>query len=617
MSIKKIKIYSNLLLGVLILLSFCVSAQIDSLQIEEVNGKSFYIHYVKKGNTLYSIHKKYNVPLEVLNDVNPGVKDGLSLGEKIYIPIPKNTTNDDGINGNYILHTIQKGQTLYSISKQYNVSQKDILAINPSLVNNFSVNKIIKIPTTQIKQESTDEQSNKESKYQTHLVKAHETLFSLSKLYKVSIDSIKLVNNGLTQGLKADEIIYIPIIKKKNAVNAILNPSINAVNNVSQLLFADSLIKKEQYTVALLLPFYVTENAKFQESKRALEKKEIFPKSKFAIDFYEGLKYGFSKLSNDSVQFKLLVYDTQGKDSARIHEILNKPELKEVDLIIGPLYSSNFKKAALFAKEHGINIVTPVKQSNKVLLGNPYVYKAIPSKTSHLSKLSEFLSDSLSKDLITAVYSKEKSKSFISTLTKFYNDKQLEATDSTLNTTIKSLKFSNSSSTYINTLSPSKNNVFVLFDLNEPNTTQLFSQLNSFINTKKNAEEYTITVICDESVLNYKGIDVNYFENLNLHVYADSYENTEDSLFNVFVKDFVVITKIYPNNQAVLGVEVATYFGGLLSEYGVNFSYYVPTYSPLSPTRSFKFVKTGVESGFENTNSIILRVKQFTLLHHY
>jgi len=65
--------------------------EMRSTKIEKINGKDFYIHLVKKGQTLYMISKAYNVEMNVIIQENPEVKEGLKAGQKLRIPLPGST----------------------------------------------------------------------------------------------------------------------------------------------------------------------------------------------------------------------------------------------------------------------------------------------------------------------------------------------------------------------------------------------------------------------------------------------------------------------------------------------------------------------------------------------
>jgi len=87
--LKKSIIYNLLLLAVIFITPELSFAQTDSLEVHTIKGKEYYIHIVEKGESLYFIHKKYDVPLEVIKKENPSVADGLSIGEKVFVPLKR------------------------------------------------------------------------------------------------------------------------------------------------------------------------------------------------------------------------------------------------------------------------------------------------------------------------------------------------------------------------------------------------------------------------------------------------------------------------------------------------------------------------------------------------
>ena len=84
-------------------------------------------HVVTKGETLYRISKIYDVEIEEIKKLNPECKKGLEVGQKLVIPQSKNNGKSEGA----VYHTVQKKETLYRISKMYNVSQDEINRLNP------------------------------------------------------------------------------------------------------------------------------------------------------------------------------------------------------------------------------------------------------------------------------------------------------------------------------------------------------------------------------------------------------------------------------------------------------------------------------------------------------
>jgi LysM repeat protein len=100
-------------------------------------------HTVIKGETLYSISKKYNITSEDILKANPEVKNGVQ--ENSIITIPKSEKNIVSAE-NVISHEIVAKETLYSISKKYNVSIEDIIAKNPSAKEGLIEGTLLVLP---------------------------------------------------------------------------------------------------------------------------------------------------------------------------------------------------------------------------------------------------------------------------------------------------------------------------------------------------------------------------------------------------------------------------------------------------------------------------------------
>lgn len=603
------------------LLNVEVFAQTDSLTVHQINGKDYYIHIVEAGNTLYGISKLYDTPVDVIKKENPSVLDGLSLGEKIFIPLKKNDATVNSINGNFILHTVEKGRTLYSLAKEYGVPQKDIMAINPEIEDEgIKEGQVIKIPIKEIKLENNPnlELPKETNKYKTHLVKQGETLYSLSKLYQVSIDSIQLVNNGLSEGLKLGETINIPILEKRiNNTGFVKNTLIHSVVDTLniELQVLDTISKKNSYKISLLLPFYVEENEEIAEKSSVLDEKKIYPKSRFAVEFYQGMVLALDSLSNEKVKFELSVYDTKGQDSLAIVKLLQKPELAESDLIVGPLYFSNFEMVADYANHQQIPIVSPVKQNNKILLGNPFVYKIVPSKLSLVDNLTKLAIDSFSNANLIAVehqYSKE--NQLAEHFAKQYNQLIINKQDTFLYSTVKKISISRADE-LIPQLKKNMNNVFFVPSTNSTFVTNLFSSLSNVLHTN-NYKDYQITLIGLEEWASFENIDLVYFDLLNVHIPVQQYINYNDEVAQNVISKYYQLTETYPTNTSFLGYDVGIYFGNQLITKGSTFYMFQPEVTN-GISFGLNFYKTGVESGFENTNTSIINYQNLVLKKVY
>src|SRR5690606_36539490 len=97
---------------------------------ETISGKKYYKHTVEKGQTLYSISRLYALDQRIIEAENPELKNGFKIGQVLNIPFDvseKKEVNTAVIDkSNYIKHIVEKEQTLYSISKKYNVTIEEI-----------------------------------------------------------------------------------------------------------------------------------------------------------------------------------------------------------------------------------------------------------------------------------------------------------------------------------------------------------------------------------------------------------------------------------------------------------------------------------------------------------
>ncbi len=172
------------------------------------NNVEFITHKVIKGDTLWSISKQYNISLElILAFNNIKNKDSLSIGQIIKIP------QDNLSAANHTSHIVKKGETLWTIARQYNLTMDSILTTNnitnPELI---SIGQQIKIPSYKdvtatpeknvtnqpvINENNSNNNINppKNAEPIIYTVKAGDNLWNISRKYGVSVEVIISVNN--------------------------------------------------------------------------------------------------------------------------------------------------------------------------------------------------------------------------------------------------------------------------------------------------------------------------------------------------------------------------------------------------------------------------------------
>lgn len=159
--------------------------------VEETIPGDYLIYTIKKGDNLYSIAKNYNITLDELINFNQQGSTLLHIGEQLLIPINNQTNNN-----NNIQYVIKPGDTLYNIAKRYNTNVDEIKRINNLNTNMLKIGETILIPGT--------------SNYQTYVIRTNDTLEGIALRYNTTVENIMKANNLLTDDVTVGQIILIP-----------------------------------------------------------------------------------------------------------------------------------------------------------------------------------------------------------------------------------------------------------------------------------------------------------------------------------------------------------------------------------------------------------------------
>lgn len=125
----------------------------------------------------------------------------------------------------FIKHTVLQGETIFQIAQKYKVTPYDIYQLNPDSQNGVKLNSILLIPVPSQKV-AVSKNANSVNTLKTHLVQRQETLYTISKTYKVTIEALTAANEDLLkEGLKTGQTIVIPSEdkNKKNGSTSIIS----------------------------------------------------------------------------------------------------------------------------------------------------------------------------------------------------------------------------------------------------------------------------------------------------------------------------------------------------------------------------------------------------------
>ena len=380
-----------------------------------------YISYkVKEGETIRDIAERINVKKTDLIRLNPDIGETPSTNSVIIIPNPEyqkkipliqesktdtttqqSESNEGSVTENntetentnqlpdstqivrtvfeYKTHTIQPGETVYRITKKYNISKNELIKLNPQFPrikdNYFDVGQVIKVKVAEKKVFYVSREEDLKN-HVTHEVKSKETVYGLTRFYNISKDDLIRLNPEypeiIDDNLGIGQILRIRPIEEKLDTDEV------------STMYLDSIVESNSIKLALLLPF----RAKEYDS---VSYKDIFDKKKnkkskgaarlanIVTDFYMGAEMAIDSLKKEGVNVDVSVFDT-GNRGKNIKNILEQDKLDDVDVIIGPFYS---KKAELIANDVNVPVVFPHFSKNQRDFSSSKIIKSAPDKEAH------------------------------------------------------------------------------------------------------------------------------------------------------------------------------------------------------------------------------------------
>ncbi len=555
------------------------------------DGKKFYLHKVDKKQTLFAIAKIYSLSVNDIVLENPDAIDGIKPGQILKIPFEKpkqkEVTKKPGEEkskikekepaqkqpeviaadtSRYILDTVEKGQTLYSFSKQYGVSIEKIKALNPEAADALKIGQVLRFPSDNKK--SPTIQKGEKPKEKLAVVK-----------------------------LEKEAVVNTPVLKTETKPVEVSKDTITAAVYKGVL--------KNEYNIAFFLPFHAEEAVAIDFDKLIKGDEQLPNKTSLALSFYEGALIAIDSLKKQKLNAKIFVYDIDDKDSMNIEKILKKPELAKMDLMIGPLYGSGFVPFSKFAKEHGIAIVSPFIQVNKILFSNPYVCKVLPSTTLQVEQIARFVVDSFStQNIILVDNANTRESSFFNAFKNAANSgligKGLAAAD-----TVKQAKGLGGVEAM---LVDNKTNIVVLPSTNQSYVTEFVRGLRG------KHEKFKIVLFGLQNWTTFDNLDFEYLNDLSLHIASQNYVDYQNPATQAVIKTYRTIYKTEPDMYAYQGFDISYYFISALLKVGTGFLKTITGNKYRGVETNYNFLQHPADSGFENNFVHILKYKEYKLV---
>lgn len=563
-------------------------------------ANNIFYHTIERGQTVYSIATMYGVSIEEIYRLNPESRTVIKAGETLRIPQPdkKPSISTTTKGEEYVYHTIEPQETLYGVSTRYKVPATEIIEANPGLsTSTFTIGKIIRIPAAKPAEE---------------LVQTPVEMMLVDKIIEHTIQPRETMH-GLTRryGVSSAQLISLnPRLKKEGLKVGMV---LKVPTKVNVPVGAEEEVVMSEYEVNALLND-MKEMAFVDHIQVALllpfMSNELTVSSEAArcIEYYEGLLLAIDKLKKEGCPVILSVYDT-GKGTDKVKEILKEKAVRDAHLIIGAVQNDQIKLVADFAQQNNIKYVIPFTSKNDDVLTNSNLFQVNTPHSYLYSIAAQAACDLFRNDNIILVKTpaNEEKKEYILALKTEMEQRNISYREVTY--------FQDSFTQDIEgVFDSSKRNVVI------PTSSSL-DALNSIKTPLRHHAEfqqenktlYNITLFGYPEWQTYLRDCLEDLYALNAYIYTNFYADN----LSVDVQNFYELYKqwysknlinIFPK-YGILGYDTGLFFLGAIRQCGIHFEDHFDKVRYKSIQTGFHFERVNNWGGFINTNIFIVQYK--------
>ena len=554
-----------------------ISAQVEikkSTEKVKIGDEIFYIHLVKQGETIYSLCRVYNISQDELVKINPQLSGGLKADQRLKIPEKSTVVVDTKPAKAEIQPTKQEPKI------------QDIVQSQPSKTENIV-------------------ESETALSLTKHKIKKNDDLESIAKQYNCTVDDILKYNTLIDKNSKLKVGQYITIPPKQTEkpliqteekkvtteTNKIEDKIDNSTKDIDTIKSANC--KKCEYdgkslNVLLLLPLKV---ANINNPGKNNQSDYNF------IEFYEGFLLALDSLKDAGVSVNLTTEDVYDKKT--LNDLLNSDVFDNKQLIIGPVHSDLMDTVAKVAAKLKIPVISPLDPKTEgIANNNKYFIQVATPASLQTQKLELNLCEEgeniiLFYDKIIDTVGFDKT---IKTLTdckkkpKKYKYVMLKWNDNDLKNLFDKNK---------------KNNVFVL-----SNDDIFVTDVLSKINALSLSQRYSVIVYGSSHWKTIKNLNYEHIYNLNLVVSQLFYVDYNRDEVKKFIEKYRYYYKGDPTAFSFHGYDLGVFIVEKLAKYGENIVQCLTTEESETFLQTrFKFKKASPNGGLINSEAFLLKHK--------
>lgn len=424
-------------------------AQKRSQNIVYIDGVKYYIHTVEAGETPASIARLYGTSEASLLKLNPTAADGLKSDQTLKVPFtapaatdsateapanPLSKKEEKTLKKTFTEHTVAQGETLYAISRKYEISVETLREDNPEAdPAHLSIGQKLLIRKKAIGRTDDRTALNEMQRYERdlnrasagdgfryHVVEPKETIYSLARRYRMTEQELITLNN-LEGGLKAGAILRIPESNARQDALVLRDPVMIGEVAMEELLStpdsltvekADSLGEERTDTLDVIKPREVELRA--LTTAERLQVALLLPltneqgraNANFAA-FYQGFLLGMEDVKGRGYSVDVVLHDTK-RSPEEVERLLQEETVRRARLIVGPIYAEAMEPVLRHAEEAAVLVVSPLADLPE--LDSDVLFQMAPAEAAKYEKLLPLLDES--DRSITLIRTQENDKEF-------------------------------------------------------------------------------------------------------------------------------------------------------------------------------------------------------------
>ena len=561
-------------------------------------------------------------------------------------------------NGDVFYHVVERGQTVYSIARMYNVSVDDIFRLNIGSEESIRAGQQLLIPqktTTTTTTTRNVPNASADDNYIYHTILPGDSLYGVSRRYGVSAESILEANPGLsTLTFSFNKTIRIPKTSRQQPIAEIVDrngrkeiyykvPPRETVTNICRIFKTTEKELQElnpelagglRAGMTLRIPLRISEADLPKEpepdARTVNELLNVRPAAprlvnapKVALllpfssnnpqaelrdritEYYEGLLLAVDTLRKQGHSMELFVYDIEESEAITKKILQDKSEeLKKVNLIIGGRTTEQIKLIADFAKQNKIKYVIPFTSRDENVNENAFIFQVNTPQAYQYANAAYAGANLFWKHNIIFLNTQDS----VDQNTDFINEFKQELKDRNISYKEAVYDAENFETDILSVLSTSKPNMLMPLSRSLDALIKIKSVLRSIAETQP---EYSITLFGYPEWQQYTKECLEDFHALNTYIYSSFYADNIHSDLKMFYEKYKNWYSkspmlIFPK-YAVLGYDTGMYFFSALHNFGVNFEDKLSEIYYKSLQNGFNFERINNWGGFINTNVYIVR----------